>query len=390
MKTKILTIIFGIILLLGVVNANNLSNVVGIDISSNAVAGDTFNANFSFDYLADGINEDNSPLIIKLNFTSNETSYPVWKGDFEIQGIIQTCTWTIMGLCINPQQIDFTCSEEETQTIVNPLDTTTIQNVENGTFYCYNSEGDLKLNEHDEVFLNITSNPALYPTQYNLTAEMFYLTDTTNPIVQILNKNNFEKYYKTLNNIEVIANIADGRGIKSANGKIITATQNISLERTDPEGTNYTFTKIIPSDLAEGDYLVNITAEDNSGNIGSDNVTLKIDLTAPTIELVSPENDSIYDEIIPLKLKVTDEKAGVNESSVYYRLREIVNGVICPEYGVPLGNYSCARTDWINIELNSTNLYEQDVNTTELGLNSGEYWLEVKANDLLNNGGNLE
>lgn len=388
-QIKILSIIFGMIFLiggLGIASAeNSLYNLTGITIPVNAVAGDTFTANFSFDYYDNYENKDNSPLIIQLNFTSNDTNFPVWKGDFQVNGTIEKKL--IFGFW--NKKINFTCSENETQQIVNPLDTTTITNVSNGTFYCYNEEGDLKLNEHDEVFLNITSHPALFPGKYDLTAKMFYLDDTTNPIVEILNKMDFERYYKPGNYMEVKVNITEARGlISNPIGKILaSANYSYSLNK---DGEFYYFRENIPGDLSEGDYLVNISATDNSGNVGSDNVTLKIDLTAPTIELVSPTNESVYEEIIPLKLNVSDEKSGVNSSSVYYRLREIVNGVICPEYGTPLGNYSCARTDWININLNSTsNLYEENVNTTELNLNSGAYWLEAKASDLLGNEGQL-
>jgi len=102
MKNK-LTIILGMVLLVGIVAAaNTLSNLEGITIPvSPVIAGNTFSANFSFDYLADGTNEDNSPLIIKLNLTSgDQTSFPVWKGDFEIEGFLDKCIWNIFGVCV--------------------------------------------------------------------------------------------------------------------------------------------------------------------------------------------------------------------------------------------------------------------------------------------------
>ena len=133
--------------------------------------------------------------------------------------------------------------------------------------------------------------------------------------------------------------------------------------------------------------MLNVTATDTSGNGASDNTIIKIDKTGPIITLVSPEDDAVVSEIIPLKINVTDEKSGTNKSSVYYRLREIIDGQICPEIGVPLGDYTCTRTDWINIPYitSTTELYGEDVNTTELNLTSGEYWLDVKAQDILGN-----
>src|SRR4030042_1422394 len=173
MNTKILPIIFGMILLIGIVSAeNSLNNLEGITVPLNpTIAGNTFQANFNFDYYDNLENLDNSPLIIKLDFVSDNSDYPVWKEDFEVSGFIEKKAifgfWT--------KTVEFTCSEIAPLTIVNPIDTTTITEIPNGTFYCYNAEGDLKLNEHDEVFLNVTSHPALYPGEYSLTAEMFYL-----------------------------------------------------------------------------------------------------------------------------------------------------------------------------------------------------------------------
>ena len=145
MKQKTLTIIFGMIFLVGLVAAaNTLSNLEGITIPvSPVIAGNTFSANFSFDYYDNLENEDNSPLIIKLNLTSNDQiNYPVRKGDFEISGLIEkTAIWGIW-----TKTVPFSCSENEPQTIINPIDTTTINEVPDGTFYCYDAEGDLKLN----------------------------------------------------------------------------------------------------------------------------------------------------------------------------------------------------------------------------------------------------
>ena len=65
MKQKTLTIILGMILLIGIVTANQLSNLSEeINVPLNVVAGNSFEANFSFDYFNILDNEDNSPLII--------------------------------------------------------------------------------------------------------------------------------------------------------------------------------------------------------------------------------------------------------------------------------------------------------------------------------------
>jgi len=386
-KTAI--IIGAVILLIGIVaGANTLSNLQGIDIPAGVIAGNTFRANFSFDYLADGVNEADSPLIIKLDLESeNQTSYPVWKNDFEMNGYVDKCTWTILGLCILPSTVYFNCSEDAPLTIEHTIGSEIINDIPDGTFYCFSESSDLTLNEKDIVYLDITSHQALWPGQYTLTAEMFYLNDTTNPVVLILNKDYFNQYFRDGSYVDFEASITDGRGIYNYNSYIETPSQNYNFAKELVSGDVYHFFQTIPSTLPESNWEVRVNATDNSGNSASDSTIIKIDKTGPVITLVSPEEDVVVSEIIPLKINVTDEKSGTDQSSVYYRLREIIDGQICPEIGVPLGNYTCTRTDWINIPyITSTKeLYGEDVNTTELNLASGEYWLDVKAQDILGN-----
>jgi|GEM_PF-2831184 len=380
MRNK-LTIILGMVLLVGLVAAaNTLSNLEGITIPvSPVIAGNTFSANFSFNYLADGTNEDNSPLIIKLNLTSgDQTYYPVWRGDFEIDGFVKRSY--LFGLFI--KEIPFNCSEESPQTI-NYVVGSEIVSPENGTFYCYNEEGNLELDRHDNIFLNIKSHPALWPGQYNLTASLYYLNDTYSPIVQILNKANFENvYYKSGNNIEVKADIND-LYLDETFGKIYWNGNETFLYEVIKEGVYY-YSKTIPEEIPEGNYIIKISAKDESENMGMDETVLLIDETAPEIELVEPTG--LVSEEFFVKFNVTDEKAGVNNESVQVRLREIVNGQICPETGGSIGNFSCTTTEWINLELNQTSdLFEVKINTTELNLTSGEYWLDARAEDMLGN-----
>jgi hypothetical protein len=175
MKHKTLTIILGMIFLIGIATASTLTNIQGIDVPLNVIAGDTFQVNFSFDYLDDFGNKDNSPLIIRLNFTSNDSvNYPVWKGDFGVNGYIEKSY--LLGLYI--KTIQFNCSEEENQTITH---STGVENVyaPDGIFYCYNEEGDLKLDRKYNVFLNIKSHHALWPGQYNILVELMEMESDT-------------------------------------------------------------------------------------------------------------------------------------------------------------------------------------------------------------------
>lgn len=388
MKPKTLTIIVSI-LLVGIMAAGFTSadriidNATGIYIED-FVAGSTVQANFSYDYLRDRPeNPDNSPLILQLNInSSNQEEFPVWRGDFGVSGFIKR--YILFGLILVGEK-HFTCSEQESQIIIHPLGNEPVS-VENGTFYCYDPEGDLDFgdfNAHDIIYLDITSNPALWPGQYNLEAKLSYLSDTYPPIVNIINKNTFKtNYYRESSNIEVHVEI-DDINLEDYWGTIFTDPL-ISINNKHQEGDTYYLSKILPIDIQEGDYELIIFAQDSYGNIGSDNTTLRIDRTPPEIKLIEPVG--VVSEEFFIKFNVTDKKSGVDEESVKVRLREIVNSQICPETGgvIGEGNFSCITTPWINLTL-VDGLFEVDINTIELGLVSGEYWLDAIAKDILGN-----
>ena len=372
--------------MVGLVGAgHSLYNIVGIDVPEGVIAGNEFEVNFSFDYLYDGENEDGSPLIIELNVTSEDETYPVMKGDFVISGRIEK-SWLFDLFTI--KTVYFDCSEEYEQTIEHSLDT---QNVfaENGTFYCYNEEGDLSLNERDKVYLDITSHQAIYPGNYNLTASMFYLTDKKAPFVNITNKGLFEKYYRENDNVVVEATINDGSEVEKVWAMAFLGYENWSLHEEEWDKDYYMATRDTSEDIVEDDYDLFVFAKDNNNNTGNDSVTLKIDRTAPEITLIKWEKES-YKDIIPIGFNVTDEKSGVDNNSVKVRLREVTESLgICPETGGLINETSCVTTPWISLTLNvSSNLFELDFNTTEYGITNnsdGSYWLDAQASDILNN-----
>lgn len=382
MKKLILFMIM-VVLLVGVVSADRtLYNLSEIDIPLDIVAGNNFEANFSFKYLDDFSNPDNSPLIIQLNFSSDEEEYPVWRNDFNISGYVEK--YALWGY-IHTGTIYFECDNSETQLIEHSLDSQTVY-AENGTFYCYDESANLQLEEYDEIYLDIISHYALYPGKYDLTASMFYLTDERAPFVNITNKDLFDLYYRENDNVEIIASIDDGSEIVNKWGMAFLGYENWTVPWTHEDAELYHFSRNTPEDIVEGDYPLFIFAVDNYNNTGNDSVVLKIDRTAPEIVLIQP-NGSVYNEMLPIEVNVTDEKAGVDNSSVEYRLREMNGTNICPESGN--GTWTCYNSDWLSLPYILGDLFETEINVTEVGLN-GEYWLEIRAYDILGNEGILE
>ena len=389
MNSKTLTTIIVSVFVIGIMAAGFTSadriidDIDGIYIED-FVAGSSVQANFSYNYFNRPGNIEPSPLIFRINITSSDEDYPVWKEDFEINGSIERCQFNIFGICFFEKTILFNCLEESPLIINHPLGAETVY-PENGTFYCYNPEGDLKLDRHDQVFLNIKSNPALWPGQYTLSAEIYYLTDTYPPIVSILNKEDFEnRYYRENDNFNIQVLVEEGSEISNVWGTVYLDEENISFYSYDNSDGTYYFSTNTPSDIKEGAYELTIFAEDISGNMGNDSITLMIDRTGPVIEAIHPTGE-IYAEIIPIELSVIDEEAGVNTESVYYRLREMDGSSICPEAGI--GTWDCYNSGWVKINLD-VNTYKAEIDTSEL--ESGEYWFEAKAEDLLGNIGFLE
>lgn len=176
MKQKILTIIFGMILLIGIiagVGADRIISNTGEIYIEDFIAGSEVQANFSYDYIK-GLEEntEDSPAILNLTIISHGENYPVWKNDFEINGFVKR--YFIFGLFV--KEIPFSCSETSPQTITYSIGSATVYPT-NGTFYCYNEDGNLELDRHDDVFLNIKSHPALWPGEYSLIAELYYLQE---------------------------------------------------------------------------------------------------------------------------------------------------------------------------------------------------------------------
>lgn len=179
MKQKTLTLIITAIFLIGIVAAAgtiiNISESLEIT-PSTFIAGSTTTAEFSFDYpdISEQYpnQEDYAPLVIKVDITSeDQENYPVWKGDFKLDGSLLNKGWWI----IFPDTLYyFDCYEDDFTYYYNqnPYD---VINISNGTFYCYNPIfSAMRIGSSNDVTLNINSNPALWPGIYNVSVDLYY------------------------------------------------------------------------------------------------------------------------------------------------------------------------------------------------------------------------
>jgi len=357
-------------------------NPSGINISD-FTAGTVTQAEFSFDYSTFNIDEEEQfPLIYKIDFNSSEEIPEVWKNDFNVLGgNVKRSLWT-GGF----NEISLECTNEFPITINHPIGSETIEGGENGTFYCYNTtQGTLdNLKRHNKVSLDITTHPALYPGDYGLSAKMFYLNDTYAPEVEILDKSYFDQYFTSTGKESVVKfySSIDEINLKDYWGKIIdTSEGNRSFDKEWAEGDTYKFFDL-PDSIEEGNYELKVIAKDFNGHVGMDNTTIKIDNTAPEIELIEPK-DKTYSGILPIEFNVTDEKVGVK--NVSYRLKEMdENNNVCY---VGNSSWDCYDSGWEEMDVSEKGVYKDEINTTdpEVGLESGRYWIQAKACDELGN-----
>ncbi|MBS3817285.1 MAG: hypothetical protein KGY76_06960 [Candidatus Thermoplasmatota archaeon] len=118
-------------------------------------------------------------------------------------------------------------------------------------------------------------------------------------------------------------------------------------EWQDTEGEmRYTF-----FNLPDGEFNVEVRASDESGNSGSDDVNFLVDTTPPEIDIISPEEEKVFDnDSVKVEWQCSDNTSGVN----YYQIR--INGGEWKE----VGEYT-----------------EHDLTD----LSDGEYEVEIKAVD---------
>jgi len=274
MKQKTLTIIIASIFLIGIVTAANFTNVnpLILDIQD-FIAGGTTSTTFSFDYENDFGNLPYASLVLKVNISSEDENYPVWKGDFQLSGLVQR--YSLFDLFLGTIY-PLSCVEDTAEFKVQQGLLYTETNIPDGTFYCYDPSNYidmLELDRRDKVNLSITSNPALYPGEYSVGVELMEMEPDNSP---------------------------------------------------------------------------------------------------PEIEFMIDGDTFAGDEIIPIKLNVTDM---YNIQTVQYKITD-------PEL-----SSSYFNSGWIDLEFNETSkFYEDDFNITEYGLDtSGTYWIKAYACDVLGN-----
>lgn len=222
MKQKISILITAIILLIGIISAaGNITNVnpLILDIPS-FIAGDTTETTFSFDYEDDGFNNPDASLVLRTNITSLSESYPVWKKDFQLGGFIEQ--YSLFDLFLG-KTFPLRCVEDSAEFRVQQGLLYTETNIPNGTFYCYDPNNYLdmlELDRRDKTTLFISSDPALYPGEYNVSVELMEMEpDNQGPEIELIEPSGDEIFSEINEVIPIKLNITDMYNIDDSSVK---------------------------------------------------------------------------------------------------------------------------------------------------------------------------
>lgn len=215
---------FGILILsLGAISAAGVIDNFTLDYSTDNIhAGKGGELGFSFDFNDLEMNSPDSSLVLRLNITSEDSEYPVWKNDFTVNGFVAEESLFRLGnfpfwtneyslKCVN----DYFSPKTERGTLYNE------EIIENGTFYCYDPNdylNFLKLGRRDMGALEFTPKQNIYPGDYNFSLELMEVEkDFEPPFVEFITEN---EYYNENEAIAIKFNVTDLYNIHEVKYKI--------------------------------------------------------------------------------------------------------------------------------------------------------------------------
>ncbi|MDP2926146.1 MAG: hypothetical protein Q8N99_07250 [Nanoarchaeota archaeon] len=274
----------------------NITNLIFDKLLGDFIAGETAIAEFSFkypDFSEDYPNqEDGALLVIIINISSNDSHYPVEKGDFKINGSMKVFKDSLL-----KKEYNFQCSEDNF-ILSYPYIPVNIF-IPKGNFYCTNTDFlATSLNSINKVNLNLQPNQALWPGQYNLSISLFY------PEKNISTIKIFSPVQNAIyNNRMVLLNM-------SMNGKVV-------LKYSDNNGNFITiclncesYSKKKPFD--DGKHNLTIQAIFDSGTVLKD-ISFIVDSKKPVVKDVEPKKGFAFGEF-----KIHFEEANPKSLILYY------------------------------------------------------------------------
>lgn len=251
-------------------------------------AGETVTTSFSFDYpdLSETHQHqvENSLLIIVINISSNNSDFPVWKNDFELNGSMVVKK----GVFIE-KEYELECHVDDF-IIDYPFGHAKIEDIPEGSFFCTNEELlAMSLGSDNGVTLHIKSNPALWPGKYNFSIGLFYPEE--NMQFDLTVRSPEEEIY----------------GTRSIPFEIMTVKNVASIDYKDWSDKRPRWRRLCRNcneygifrnrarSFKEGNHDITIRAVDYFGNIKEKDISFFIDSRKPRIYRATPRRNTFAD-----------------------------------------------------------------------------------------------
>ena len=136
---------------------------------------------------------------------------------------------------------------------------------------------------------------------------------------------------------------------------------------------------ILPDGIESGNYWLQVHARDEEFNIGTASIFMIVDNTRPTMSVVLPLQDQVYNSLIPVSLHIEDSQSPIADETAMVRIFEIagLQNAWC------LGG--CDDTGWLPLtEFDESDLYTGIINLSDYGIDgSGRYAMDAIACDNL-------
>ncbi len=198
----------------------------------------------------------------------------------------------------------------------------------------------------------------------NNTENISFIADNTKPLVKIISPQNGSVVNK---NIDIIIEINDSvTGINIYN---VTFDGSLTSPFSCSGNLNNKSCNKVYATGSDGDKVIKLTALDFAGNLNTTNITVTVDNTNPSVNIVNPQNNANLRKNATFNITINDTH---------------------PDYSTY--KYNLSNSTWNSgwLQLQNTSLTDWFITINTSLYKDGTYKFEVIANDTLDNSNNTE
>ena len=146
----------------------------------------------------------------------------------------------------------------------------------------------------------------------------FYLTEVRSPVLSISNPEN-GTVYKFGDRVIMEGEASDNVKLYS----MVLYADDMKMKTIPiPDRDGYWSSEFNIATMGEGEHVLEVVAEDTEGNVNSSEVTIMVDATQPTLEILSPGEEELFapEGMILIKARVEDEY-GLEQVRLFFENR---------------------------------------------------------------------